>query len=142
MERIFRSPIFYSPDSSGGRGLNAESRAVDVISTSMYVKSVIRHPFNSNSDRQGRDLTALINDELAIDRVFVQVKASSSVRRHFWDKLKKKGLGTREERVAWMKEEGYILLVADERSDREILVDFESQLIEIDNHWVMSRMNR
>jgi len=142
MGSSFESRIFYSPDHSGGRGQNAENRAVNIIGTSRYVESVIHHPLNSNADRQGKDLTVFINDQLAIDRVFVQVKASSSVKRQFWDKLKRKGLSTRAERVEWMSEEAYVLLVVGERSNDEILADFENQLLEVDYHWVASRRDR
>lgn len=142
MGSSFESRIFYSPDHSGGIGRNAENRAVNIIGTSRYVESVIHHPLNSNADRQGKDLTVLINDQLAIDRVFVQVKASSSVKRQFWDKLKRKGLSTRAERVEWMSEEAYVLLVVGERNNDEILADFEHQLLEVDYHWVVSRRDR
>ncbi len=123
--------------------MRAENRAADIISTSQYVASVTRHQPNSRSDSQGIDLTVRINDLLAIDKVYVQVKASNSVERHFWRKLKKEEkLDTRKKRAEWVKDEGYILIVVGERSDDEILIGFKKQLVKIDGHWVTSRLGR
>lgn len=143
MER--RLGIYYHPDSSSGymRGLEAEQKAAGLIGSLDYIERVRLSTANSRLDSEGKDLTVFIQEDVfAINSVFVQVKASSSVRKDFKEKLKRMGLSTHEDRRKWMLENRFILLVVGDRSDNEILMDFENQLIEIDNYYVASLRDR